>query len=96
MAGDALDAIALSDDGTLAIAAGAHGTVLERAGDAAWQPVSSGTSANLHAAVIVGEGGTRHYVAGDSGTLLESVDRGASWAAVAIDTRAAFYSLDDL
>ena len=95
-AGEALDAVALSDDGTLAIAAGAHGTILERVGEAAWQRVSSGTTADLHAAVIVGEGSARHYVAGESGTLLESVDRGISWSEVTIGTHAALYSLDDL
>jgi photosystem II stability/assembly factor-like uncharacterized protein len=95
-AGASLDAVAMTDDGTLAIAAGAHGTVLERAADATWQPVSSGTTVDLHAAVIVGDGGSRHYVAGESGTLLESADRGATWSPVTTSTRAALYSLDDL
>jgi photosystem II stability/assembly factor-like uncharacterized protein len=46
--------------------------------------------------VILGEGGTRHYVAGESGTLLESVDRGVSWSEVTLGTHAPLYSLDDL
>jgi photosystem II stability/assembly factor-like uncharacterized protein len=89
-----LDAVALSDDATLAVAAGAHGTVVERGSDATWRPVASGTTADLHAAVIVE--GTRHYVAGESGTLLESVDRGTSWSRVATSSGAALYGLDDL
>jgi photosystem II stability/assembly factor-like uncharacterized protein len=89
-----LEAVALSDDGTRAIAAGARGTVLERAGDATWRPAPSGTTADLHAAVIVE--GAGHYVAGESGTLLESVDRGASWSPVSTSSSAALYSLDDL
>jgi photosystem II stability/assembly factor-like uncharacterized protein len=93
-AGAPLEAIALSDDATLAVAAGAHGTVVERGSDAAWRPVASGTTADLHAAVIVG--GARHYVAGEAGTLLESVDRGTSWSRVATSSDAALYSLDDL
>ncbi len=89
-----LDAVAMSDDGTLAIAAGAHGTVLERSADGTWNAVASGTTEDLHAAVILE--GSRHYVAGDSGTLLASVDRGASWSRIDTSTRAALYSLDDL
>ena len=93
-AGAPLEAVALSDDGTLAIAAGAHGTVLERSADAMWRSVPSGTTADLHAAVIVE--GSRHYVAGESGTLLESADRGTTWSRVTTSSRAALYSLDDL
>jgi photosystem II stability/assembly factor-like uncharacterized protein len=95
-AGGSLEAIAMADDGTLAIAAGARGAVLERATDATWKRVSSGTTADLHAAVIVGDGGSRHYVAGESGTLLESKDRGVNWSPVTTSSTAALYSLDDL
>ncbi len=96
-AGASLDAVALSDDGTFAIAAGAHGTVLERGEDGTWQHVAAGTTADLHAAVIVGEGAdSRHYVAGESGALLRSADRGASWSQVPTSSDAALYSLDDL
>lgn len=59
--------------------------------------MSSGTIVDLHAAVIVGEGGdTRHYVAGESGALLRSADGGASWSRVSTSSSAALYSLDDL
>jgi photosystem II stability/assembly factor-like uncharacterized protein len=96
-AGASLDAVALSDDGKVAIAAGAHGTVLERDAAGTWQSVSSGTTVDLHAAVIVGAGGdTRHYVAGESGALLRSADGGASWSRVSTSSSAALYSLDDL
>ncbi|HTB78421.1 MAG TPA: YCF48-related protein [Polyangiaceae bacterium] len=96
-AGPPLEAIALSDDGTFAIAAGAHGTVLERSEDGTWQQMAAGTTADLHAAVIVGEGtDSRHYVAGESGALLRSADRGATWSQVPTASGAALYSLDDL
>jgi photosystem II stability/assembly factor-like uncharacterized protein len=94
--GASLEAVAMMDDGPLAIAAGARGTVLERAADGTWQLAASGTTVDLHAAVIVGDGGSRHYVAGESGVLLESVDRGGSWSTIATATRAALYCLDDL
>ena len=96
-AGASLDVVALSDDGTFAIAAGEHGTVLERDENGTWRPMASGTTADLHAAVILGEGdGSRHYVAGESGTLLQSADRGASWSQVPTSGGAALYGLDDL
>ncbi len=95
-AGASLEAIAMSEDGTLAIAAGAHGTVLERDVGGTWQRAASGTTADLHAAVIVGDEGSRHYVAGESGTLVESRDRGATWSPVNTSSPAALYSLDDL
>ena len=95
-AGARLNAVAMTDDGTLAIVAGARGTVLESEDGAAWRTVPTDTKVDLHAALITGEGGDRHYVAGDSGTLLASSNRGASWSPVAIATSAPLYGLDDL
>ena len=94
-AGAALDAVAMSSDGATAIAAGAHGTLLERTAGS-WRLVPSGTIADLHAALILGGADSRHYVAGESGTLLSSSDQGASWSPVAIATKGSLYSLDDL
>jgi photosystem II stability/assembly factor-like uncharacterized protein len=95
-AGAGLNAVAMTDDGTLAIVAGARGTVLESEDGAAWRTVPTNTKVDLRAALITGEGGARHYVAGDSGTLLASSNRGASWSPVAIATSAPLYGLDDL
>jgi photosystem II stability/assembly factor-like uncharacterized protein len=95
-AGAPLNAVSMSDDGARAIVAGSHGTVLERAVDASWRSVPSGTTADLHAALITGDSGSHHYVAGDSGTLLRSFDSGVSFSQVAIATRATLYGLDDL
>lgn len=95
-AAGSLDAVAVSDDGALAVVAGAHGLVMERAGGAAWRVAPTSTTADLHAAVITGSQDNLVYVAGESGTLLGSPDRGATWAPRASATRAALYSLDDL
>jgi photosystem II stability/assembly factor-like uncharacterized protein len=95
-AGAPLDAVAMTDDGGLAVAAGARGTVLERLADATWHPVRSGTTADLHAALITGDSGSHHYVAGDSGMLLRSSDSGVTFSRVALATRANLYGLDDL
>jgi photosystem II stability/assembly factor-like uncharacterized protein len=91
-----LDAVAMADDGTRAIAAGARGTVLEREPGGSWAAVQSGTSVDLHAALITGDAGSNHYVAGDFGTLLRSPDRGGSWSSVAIGSNVELYGLDDL
>jgi photosystem II stability/assembly factor-like uncharacterized protein len=88
----ALNAIAMSDDGILALATGDRGSVLERAPGGAWRVVPSGVSVDLYAALITT---ARHYVAGDAGTLLSSADEGATWAHVPVTTSEA-YGLDDL
>jgi len=92
----ALDAVSVSDDATQAIAAGAQGAVIQRSPDATWHAISSGTQASLHAARIAGNDDSEFYVAGDSGTLLVSTDRGSTWTPVRLATGATtLYGLDD-
>ncbi|MDP9000750.1 MAG: hypothetical protein M3O46_11630, partial [Myxococcota bacterium] len=91
-----LETIAIMADGSHAIAAGARGAVLEWAAGTGWEAASSGTDVDLHAALITGDDGSRHYVAGDTGMLLGSSDWGKSWSRVAVDTDGALFSLDDL
>ena len=90
-----LEAVAMTDDGASAIAAGAGGTIVEGKAST-WRTVPSGTTVDLHAALITETSAPRHYVAGDSGTLLASADQGQTWATVAIPTTAALQALDDL
>jgi photosystem II stability/assembly factor-like uncharacterized protein len=92
-----LDAVALSDDGSRALAVGAGGTVIARdlaSGAPAWLPVPSGTTSDLHA-VLITDGATRDYVAGEAGALLTTTDRGAHWARVQL-VSSAIYGLEDL
>jgi photosystem II stability/assembly factor-like uncharacterized protein len=44
----------------------------------------------------MGERNDQIYVGGESGTIIGSSDRGATWAAAATHSTAALYSLDDL
>jgi hypothetical protein len=76
--------------GSTALAVGDEGTVQLRGVDGVWVPMESGTSANLHAALL----GTTSYIAGDDGTLLR-LDHGA-WTPVATGTHVAVNALDDL
>jgi photosystem II stability/assembly factor-like uncharacterized protein len=50
---------------------------------------------NLHAA-LVADSGARLYVAGDNGTLLTSLDNGATWSRVALGTTLPLYGMQDL
>jgi photosystem II stability/assembly factor-like uncharacterized protein len=91
-----LEAVALSDDASLAVAVGARGLVMQRTPEASWRVVQAGAAVDLHAAVIMGERNDQIYVGGESGTIIGSSDRGATWAAAATHSTAALYSLDDL
>lgn len=94
-AGVPLAAVALQADGTLAVAVGAAGALRVRDSRGAWTSVASGTTADLHAA-LVEEGAA--YIGGDDGTLLAAHDlaRPQQWERIATGTRAALWSLDDL
>jgi photosystem II stability/assembly factor-like uncharacterized protein len=94
-AGMRLDAVAMSDDASHAVAVGSLGAVLERAGPGAWLTKDSGTTSDLHAALIT-DGGSRQYIGGEGGTLLTSVDNGASWSLVPLKVGVPIYGLEDL
>src|SRR4029077_2667471 len=64
----ALDSVRMLPTGD-AIAVGLGGTDVVRLGGPAWSVLSTGTTAELHAGVIVPQDGSL-YVAGEAGTLL--------------------------
>ena len=78
-----------------AIAVGLRGTSVARLDGSAWAVLSTGTTADLHAGVIRPQDGSL-YVAGENGTLLESDDRGAHFAAAPLMMTAPIYSLQAL
>jgi photosystem II stability/assembly factor-like uncharacterized protein len=88
-------ALSIANDGVRALAVGDGGTVLERRSEDQWVTVAANTSANLHAALIL-DGDAAEYIAGDGGTLLQSLDAGNHWAAVPVSMSANIYGLDDL
>lgn len=90
----ALDGVQILATGD-AIAVGARGTAVARLGGAPWSLLSTGTTADLHAGVVVPEDGSL-YVAGEGGTLLESDDRGAHFAPVPLMMTAPIYAVDAL
>jgi photosystem II stability/assembly factor-like uncharacterized protein len=90
-----LDAVALSSDDSEALAVGARGTAMARFGAASFAPVTTGTSQNLHAAVLP-TANPNIYVAGDNGTLLTSTDQGAHWSTVPLSISTPIYALDRL
>lgn len=92
----ALAGVDVSDDGTTALAVGAKGTMGERAQGGAWRIVPSGTTADLHAALVTGDSNERHYAGGENGTLVTSADHGGTWKSVALPTTAAIWGLEDL
>jgi photosystem II stability/assembly factor-like uncharacterized protein len=92
-----LGGVDVGDDGASALVAGANGTLAERSTAGQWQPVLSGTTADLHAALITtSASGALHSAGGESGTLVSSTDQGATWTAVPLGTAAALYGLEDL
>ena len=91
----ALDAVVISDDGTRALATGAHGTAYYAHVGGAFGALATGTTVDLHAALVTADD-ARLYLAGENGTVLTSTDEGAHFASVAVSTSAAIYSLDDL
>jgi photosystem II stability/assembly factor-like uncharacterized protein len=93
-AGVSLEAVSTTQAGTRAVVAGAGGVVLARSPSGEWTTVATGNGADLHAALVDGEG--RLFVAGESGTLLSSVDLGAHWTLAPLGTTSALYGLQDL
>ncbi len=89
----ALDAVALSDDGSSALAVGRGGAALARDAAGTWTRLATGTSSDLHAALA---SGARFYAAGDLGTLVTSSDQGLTWAKTPLATTATLYALEDL
>jgi photosystem II stability/assembly factor-like uncharacterized protein len=90
----ALDSVQMLPTGE-AIAVGLRGTAIARLDGRAWSVLSTGTTAELHAGVIVPQDGSL-YVAGENGTLLQSDDRGGHFAAVPLMMTAPIYDLQAL
>jgi photosystem II stability/assembly factor-like uncharacterized protein len=90
---DELRAVAMNDEGTDALAVGAHGTALWRSALGGWNRVATGTDAMLNAALVED---ARGYAGGERGTLVTTDSRGQSWAKVPLDTDATLYGLEDL
>jgi photosystem II stability/assembly factor-like uncharacterized protein len=89
-----LDSVQMQPTGD-AIAVGLAGTAVARLGGSVWSAVSTGTTVELHAGVIVPQGGSL-YVAGENGTLLESDDKGAHFSVVPLMMTAPIFSLQAL
>jgi photosystem II stability/assembly factor-like uncharacterized protein len=91
----ALAAVALRDDGTVAVAVGARGALVWRDATGGWRSADSGTTADLHAALLEGEAA---YLAGDEGTLLVAHEfhANAAWQRISTGTSSALFALDDL
>ncbi len=90
-----LHGVAMNEDGTRALAVGAKGTLLVSDASRAWATVSSGSEADLYGALVADN---RLYAAGDTGTLLVSLDGldGARWSRVPLGTSANLRALEDL
>ena len=63
----------------------AHGT---------WSTISTGTSFDLHAA-LVADNGTHFLVAGAGGVLFDSADFGATWTPHPLGTTVTLLAVDD-
>ncbi len=87
-----LESVAVSRDGSTALAVGAHGVMMSRNPSGAWTKVAPATDVDLHAALL---SDAHAYVAGDNGTLLTSTDR-TTFTKVPLETTAKLYGLDDL
>ena len=97
-AGAPLDAISIADDGSAALAVGARGIALARSASGAWRATPTGTTADLHAALVTKDAtgvGARFYAAGEGGSLVTRAD-GSPWSTVPLPTSAALYGLEDL
>jgi photosystem II stability/assembly factor-like uncharacterized protein len=93
MATGPLESVDVTRDGSAALAAGDNGVALVLTSSGGWLPLSTGTSANLHATLALG-GGTL-VAAGDNGVLLNSFDNGQTFSTVSLGT-ATIFSLQDL
>jgi photosystem II stability/assembly factor-like uncharacterized protein len=94
-AGAPLESVSMDEHGTLAVAAGQGGTVLVREGGT-WQAVTSGTTVDLHATLVIDDA-SRIYVAGEGGTLLTRAGTSSEpFVAKQLGTTQAIYGLEDL
>lgn len=90
-----LDSVSTTQAGAGALAVGEHGTAMVRSTEGVWSVVATGTSVDLHAALVT-DGGSRFYAAGEAGTLITSVDLGGHWNGAGLATNVALYALQDL
>jgi hypothetical protein len=74
---------------------GAKGVALGATNGGSFFARNTGTTADLHAALIL-DGDTHEFVGGEDGTLRASVDHGITFGAVPVTTKSAIYGLDDL
>jgi photosystem II stability/assembly factor-like uncharacterized protein len=88
-----LNAVSLADDGSLGLAVGEKGSLLERDAAGNWQAQASGTVETLHAALVT-HAGSRDYVSGANGTLIGS--NGDGWSVVSIPTQVTLYGLENM
>jgi photosystem II stability/assembly factor-like uncharacterized protein len=91
----ALDSVSANESGTSVLAVGKSGTALVRSSAGTWTTLATGTSVDLHAALVSAADG-KLYVAGDNGTLRTSADLGATWTAKPLGTTVSLYGLQDL
>jgi photosystem II stability/assembly factor-like uncharacterized protein len=91
---EALEGVSLGRSGAVGSAAG-PGQALLRSSAGDWREVPGATGARLHA-TLVGPREDRIYFAGDSGTLLETLDHGRSLLRVESDVTAALRGIEDL
>jgi len=59
---------------------GAGGILFESVNGSTWVPVASGTTADLHAVAVQLAVGYTFVATGDNGTVIRSVDNGATWS----------------
>ena len=76
-------------DGGIPTSVGAHGTLLQRIGGS-WEPIPSGTAADLHAGA---SNGTQALVVGTSGTILRWGSGGAAVASTVLDPTVIYYDV---
>ena len=91
----ALDNVSANESGANVLAVGKSGTALVRSSTGTWTTLATGTSADLHAALVSAADG-HLYVAGDNGTLRTSADMGATWITKPLGTTVPLYGLQDL
>src|SRR5437660_12894068 len=56
-----------------------------------WSPVDSGTTTNLNGAILLDSG--TGFVVGDTGTILKSIDAGATWLPLTSGTTATLHGI---
>jgi photosystem II stability/assembly factor-like uncharacterized protein len=90
-----LDSVSMDDGDEHALVAGKGGLALHRDIEGAWTTLATGTTADLHAALVSYDDG-HFYLAGDLGTLVVSTDKGQTWAVKPVATTASLLGLDEL